>query len=262
MRDTNETRGSLSARLPQGGQQTDDAPPSMRHLIESSGVPFAAVEYARRRPVFHQGDACGDLIYIERGAVMLAVSLRSGKEAICGVLGVGAFLGEEALMGQSVRRHSAIALTPTTALVIAKPHMLRLVHTQPAIADRFIKHLIARNARLEVDLTDQLLYPAEQRLAHTLLALGGCDETRPRRCVLPDISQEALAEMVGTTRSRVNGFLARFKRAGFIEKDRGHLYVCAYRVPAGWKGSRPVDAGSSAVSPSFTSDESRWLRAG
>jgi CRP-like cAMP-binding protein len=118
-------------------------------------------------------------------------------------------------------------MTATEVLVVAKTQMLRLLRTQPAFADEFIAHMLERNTRLEADLTCQLLHSCEERLARTLLVLGGCDEQRPCRCVLPHVSQEIIAEMVGTTRSRVNAFMGKFKRLGFIEEDGGVFEINA-----------------------------------
>lgn len=197
----------------------------VRDLLESSEIPFSAAKYSRRTAIFRQGEFSDDVLHIESGGVLLAVSTRSGKEGISGVLGAGAFLGEEMLAGSSLRRQTAIALIATEVLVIAKAHMRRLLRAQPAIADRFIGHLVTRKIRLEADLTNQILCSAEQRLAHTLLVLAGCDLRRPRRGALPRISQEIIAEMVGTTRSRVNGFMGKFKETGSIQEDGGVLYV-------------------------------------
>lgn len=258
----NETRDSVLGSLSRTHTQNDRTTWKMRDLLEASAIPFATAEYAPRQAIFHQGDTSDDVLHIEDGSVLLAVSTRSGKEAICGVLGTGAFLGEETLRGRPVRRRSAIALTFTKVLVIAKPHLLRLLRTQPVIADRFIEHLLTRETRLEEDLTDQLLYPAAQRLARTLLVLAGCDAWRPCRGVLPDISQETMAKIVGTTRSRVNAFIGKFKSVGFIEEDDGQLYVCTSRLPNFRSGYRAVArAVSAAVSPASTPKASRWRRA-
>jgi CRP/FNR family cyclic AMP-dependent transcriptional regulator len=263
MRTTNDTRGSLLGRVVRAQPEDHRTRLNMRYLLESSGVPFRSAQYARRRAIFRQGDPSEYVFHIESGAVLLAVSAHSGQEAICGVLGSGAFLGEEALIGQSVQRQSAIALKATEVLVIAKAHMLRLLHTQPALADRFIEYLLTRKTRLEVDLADQLLYHAEERLAHTLLVLAGCDAWRPCRSMLPDISQEIIAEMVGTTRSRVNAFMGKFKRVGFIEEDDGKLYINTGRLPAVCGDLRPL-AGvvSPIVPPAVASEENPLRRAG
>lgn len=221
--------------------QKNRRPSSVRTLLESTETPFSVADYRRRAVIFIQGAACDSVMHIEKGRVRLAVTAPSGKEAICGFLGTGAFLGEEALGRHAGRRQTAIAMTATEVLVVAKAQMIQLLGTQPAIADRFIAHLLARNTRLEADLTDQLLYSSEQRLAHTLLVLANCDERRPCRGVLPNVSQEIIAEMVGTTRSRVNFFMGKFKKLGFIEEDGGVLQVNSSRLHILDDGIPPVE---------------------
>jgi CRP-like cAMP-binding protein len=157
--------------------------------------------------------------------VELAVAAPSGRDAICGLLNEGAFLGEEVLAGSVARPCSATALIPTEVLAVTKTDMLRLLGTQQAFAERFIAHSVGRTARLEADLTDQLLYPCENRLARVLLTLAEYDEQRPLRCPLPDVSQEFIARMVGTTRSRVNQFLGKFKKLGYVEDHGGVLQI-------------------------------------
>ena len=206
-------------------QRRNDRPMNVRALLESLGTPFTIARYRPREALFRQGDACESVMYIEKGRVWLAVTTPSGQEAISGLLAAGAFLGEEALSGDVVRRQTAIAMTGTDVLVVAKAEMIRLLRTQQPFAERFIAHVLERKIRLEADLSDQLLYSSEQRLAHTLLVLAGCDERRPCRCVLPDVSQEIIAEMVGTTRSRVNTFMGKFKKLGFIDDAGGVVHV-------------------------------------
>ena len=205
--------------------QNDRHPRDVRALLEATQTTFSAAGYEPRAVIFLQGDPCDSVMHIEKGCVRLAVTARSGKEATCGLLGTGAFLGEEALGGQAVRRQTATAMTATEVLVVAKAQMIWLLRTQPAVADRFIAHILARNIRLEADLTDQLLNSSEQRLARTLLVLADCDERRPSRRVLPRVSQQIIAEMIGTTRSRVNAFMGKFKKLGFIEENGGVLLV-------------------------------------
>lgn len=205
--------------------QNDDRPWNMRALLESTGTPFAVAAYEPRAVIFFQGDASDGVMHIERGRVRLAVTTPGGKEAICGLLDTGGFLGEEALNGVRVRPHTATAMTPTEVLVVAGAQMNRLLRAERAIADRFIAHIIARNTRLEADLTDQILNSAEQRLARTLLVLADCDASHPSRPVLPEVSQEIIAEMVGTTRSRVNALMGKFKKLGSLEEDGGILRV-------------------------------------
>ena len=212
--------------------QNDRYPWNVRALLESTATPFTIADHGPRTAIFRQGDPCDSVMHIERGRVWLAVTAHSGKEAICGLLDTGAFLGEEALSGCGERRQSATAMAATQVLVVAKAHMIQLLRTQSEILDRFIAHLFARNLRLETNLTDQLLYRSEQRLTHVLLVLANCDERRPRRCALPDLSQEIIAEMVGTTRSRVNAFMGKFKKCGFIEEHSGVLHVNPARLHA------------------------------
>ena len=206
-------------------QRRNDRPLNVRALLESTGTPFTVAHYPPRATLFLQGDACESVMYIEKGRVWLAVTTPDGKEGICGVLAAGAFWGDEVLAGHALRRQTATAMTATEVLVVPKAQMIQLLRTQRTIADRFIAHILERKTRLEADLSDQLLYSSERRLAHTLLLLAGCDERRPCRCVLPDVSQETIAEMVGTTRSRVNLFMGRFKKLGFIEDAGGVIHV-------------------------------------
>jgi CRP/FNR family cyclic AMP-dependent transcriptional regulator len=218
----------------------DHGPLNVRTLLESTGTPFRVARFPRRAALFVQGDACDSVMHIEKGRVWLAVTTAGGKQAICGLLEAGAFLGEDVLAGHVVQRHTAIAMTATEVLVVAKAHVSRLLRTQPAFADRLIAHILARSVRLEADLTDQLLYSSEQRLAHTLLALAGCDERHPCRCALPDVSQEVIAEMVGTTRARVNAFMGKFKKRGFIEEEDGVLHVNRSPLQARFGSGVPV----------------------
>ena len=227
--------------------QSDSDPWDVRALLESSATPFTIADYEPRAAIFRQGEACGSVMHIESGRVWLAVTARSGKQAICGLLGTGAFLGEEALVGRGERRQSATAMTATQILVVAKAHMIRLLRMQPGLMDRFIAHLLARNTRLEHALTEQLLYSSEQRLAHLLLVLAGCDPRRPQRYALPDLPQEIMAEMVGTTRSRVNFFMGKFKRLGFIEEHGGVLHVSPAGLHVVDDGDRHTSCAAAAA---------------
>ncbi len=171
--------------------------------------------------LFAQGDRADSVIYVQKGAVKLSVVSRGGREAVVAMLGPGDFVGESALAGQRLRIATATAVVPTTVLVIEKRKMQRVLHTERGMADRFIAYVLARNIRVEADLVDQLFNRSEKRLARTLLLLAryGRDETPS--LVLPRVSQEVLAEMVGTTRSRVNLFMNKFRRLGFIEYNGG-----------------------------------------
>jgi CRP/FNR family cyclic AMP-dependent transcriptional regulator len=248
--------------------QSDHYPWNVRALLESTATPFTIADYGPRTAIFRQGDPCDGVMHIEKGRVWLAVTAHSGKEAILGLLEAGAFLGEEALVGCGERRHSATAMNATQVLVVAKAHMIRLLRTQPELLDRFFVHLLARRTSLEETLSEQLLYSTEQRLAHALLVLTQCDERRRRHHALPDLSQEIIAKIVGTTRSRVNILMGQFKRLGFIEENSGVLHVNPGRLdrlgqPARQRrlhqvhdGDRPVSIGAHpAIPPAQESEE-------
>jgi CRP-like cAMP-binding protein len=174
--------------------------------------------------IFSQGDAADSVMYIQEGTVKLSVLSYRGKEAVLAMIGPGTFFGEQALVGQPTRLQAATAMTPTTVLIVPKSQMLRLLHHQSALSDRFITHMLARNIRIEEDLVDQLFNNSEKRLARTLLLLARYGKPDHADYVLPRISQETLAEMIGATRSRVNFFMNKFKKLGFIE-DNGGLKV-------------------------------------
>ncbi len=169
-------------------------------------------------------------MYVERGCIWLSVTAPSGREGIVGLLETGAFLGEEALGGVSVRQNTATAMTAAEVLVVTPAQMQRLLRTQRAVSDRFVAHVLARHIHLEADLTDQLLHSSEERLARTLLLLAGCDERDARRGVLPHVSQEAIANMVGTTRPRVNALMGKFKKLGLLEDAGGVIQVHPARL--------------------------------
>jgi CRP-like cAMP-binding protein len=190
-------------------------------FLDSAGVARTIVEYRRADVIFTQGDPCESVLYIQKGGVKLSMLSKMGREAVVAMLGPGDFFGEGCLAGQPVRMGSAIAITGSTILFVDKDEMVRLLHQQHALSDRFIAHMLARNSRIEADLVDQLFNSSEKRLARTLLLLAryGTQDTPVR--VVPKISQETLAEMVGTTRSRVNFFMNKFKRLGFIDYKDG-----------------------------------------
>ena len=190
-------------------------------FLESTGLGKRVVTYTRKEIVFSQGDPSTSVMYVQSGGIRLSVLSHSGKEAIIATLGPGDFLGEGALAGHPVRLETARATATTTVLVVPKRQMIRLLHRHRTFSDRFIAHMLVRNARLEADLVDHLFNSSEKRLARTLLLLARYGKgDRPQR-VLPKISQETLAEMVGTTRSRVNFFMNKFKSLGFIEYNGG-----------------------------------------
>jgi CRP-like cAMP-binding protein len=190
-------------------------------FLDSAGVQRKVVTYERGGVIFSQGDACESVLYIQLGGVKLSVVSKAGREAVVAMLGPGEFFGEGCLAGQPVRMGMATATRASTILLVEKAQMVRLLHKQHALSDRFIAHMLARNIRIEEDLIDQLFNSSEKRLARTLLLLAryGKPDT-PVRAV-PPISQTTLAEMVGTTRSRVNFFMKKFQRLGFIDYTDG-----------------------------------------
>jgi CRP-like cAMP-binding protein len=192
-----------------------------RAFLESSGVARTIVDYRRADAIFTQGELCDHVMYIQKGGVKLSVLSKAGREAVVAMLGPGEFFGEGCLAGQPVRMGTATATTDSTILLIEKDQMVRLLHKQHALSDRFIAHMLARNTRIEEDLIDQLFNSSEKRLARTLLLLARYGKhDKPARAV-PPISQATLAEMVGTTRSRVNFFMKKFQRLGFIDYADG-----------------------------------------
>jgi CRP/FNR family cyclic AMP-dependent transcriptional regulator len=190
-------------------------------FLDSAGIAKKIVAYRRACVIFTQGDPCKDVLYIQTGGVKLSVVSNAGREAVVAMLGTGEFFGEGCLAGQSHRRASATATTDSTILLIDKDRMVRMLHKHRALSNRFIAHMLARNIRIEEDLIDQLFNSSEKRLARTLLLLARYGKAdKPVRGILP-ISQETLAEMVGTTRSRVNFFMKKFQRLGFIDYTDG-----------------------------------------
>jgi CRP-like cAMP-binding protein len=190
-------------------------------FLDSTGVARKVVDFRKHTTVFAQGEAATHVVYIQHGGVKLSVVNETGREAIVAMLGPGDFFGEGCLAGQPKRMGSAIAITPTTALVIDKNEMIRVLHAEHAFSDRFITYMLSRNIRIEEDLVDQLFNSTEKRLARTLLLLARYGKDDEPQNVLPKISQETLAETIGATRSRVNLFMNKFKKLGFIKYNGG-----------------------------------------
>ena len=190
-------------------------------FLDSAGVARKVVEFQRNATIFAQGDPSKHVMYIQMGSVKLSVVNEVGKEAVVAMLGPGDFFGEGCLAGQKVCMGTATASTPTTVLAIERVEMARVLHGEHEFSDRFIKYMLSRNIRVEADLVDQLFNSTEKRLARTLLLLARYGrEGQPQR-VLAKISQETLAEMIGTSRSRVNMFMNKFKKLGFIHSNGG-----------------------------------------
>jgi CRP/FNR family transcriptional regulator, cyclic AMP receptor protein len=179
------------------------------------------VSFQKKDTIFAQGDACDVVFYIQNGKVRLTVVSKTGQEATIGILGEGDFFGEGGLAGQPLRMGSATAMTDCTVLRIDKKAMMRALHQEHALSDLFVAYLLTRNIRYEEDLVDQLFNSSEKRLARILLLLAHFGKEGVPETVVPKISQETLAEMIGTTRSRVSFFMNRFRKLGFIHYNGG-----------------------------------------
>jgi CRP-like cAMP-binding protein len=200
-----------------------------------SGLILAAIAegsrtmlFSRKETIFAQGDIADAVFYLQTGNVRLAVVSKNGKEATIAILSAGSFFGEGSLAGQSLRMGSAIAMTDCSVLRIEKKDMIQALHREHTISDMFVAYLLVRNIRYEEDLVDQLFNSSEKRLARVLLMLARFGKESVPETVIPKISQETLAEMVGTTRSRVNFFMNRFRKMGFIHypgREEGALQV-------------------------------------
>jgi CRP/FNR family transcriptional regulator, cyclic AMP receptor protein len=190
-------------------------------FLDSAGVAKKVAEFRRKETIFSQGDPSKNVLYLQKGGVKLSVVNEVGKEAVVAILGPGDFFGEGCLAGQTICMGTATAITPTTVLVIEKSEMIRVLHAEHALSDRFISYMLGRNIRIEEDLIDQLFNSSEKRLARTLLLLARYGKQDQPQKMLPKVSQEMLAEMVGTTRSRVNFFMNKFRKLGFIHYNGG-----------------------------------------
>ena|SRR5579884_4177 len=177
------------------------------------------LKFAGNEAIFRQGDVANAVFYLQEGRVKLTVVSKQGKEAIIALLEEGSFFGEGCLVGQRVRMSSATAMGSATVVSITKESMVRLLHKQPDFAEAFISYLVLRNTRIEEDLVDQLFNSAEKRLARTLLLLARYGKESKPEPIIPKVSHETLAEMVGTTRSRITFFMNRFKKMGFVDYD-------------------------------------------
>ncbi|HSZ18635.1 MAG TPA: Crp/Fnr family transcriptional regulator [Candidatus Acidoferrum sp.] len=193
-------------------------------FLQSAGLGRKVVRFQRNQTVFAQGDPATSVIYVQEGGVKLTVVNNYGKEAVVAIHGPGDFLGEGCLGGQSICVATATAIAPTTALVIQKREMIRALREEHEFSDRFVTYVLLRNIRVEADLVDQLFNSSEKRLARTLLLLARYGRDEQPQKVVAQISQQSLAEMIGTTRSRVNFFMNKFRKLGFI-KYNGGLHV-------------------------------------
>jgi len=190
-------------------------------FLKSAGAARRVATYQEEQVVFSQGQPSDTVFYVQKGEIKISVLSRGGKEAVVAMLGPDDFFGEGALTGQSIRIGTATATMTTTVLVIEKGAMLRLLHDEPTFSDRFISYMLVRNLRIEADLVDHLFNSSEKRLARTLLLLARYGDQAGAERKIPKISQETLAEMIGTTRSRVNFFMNKFRDLGFIKYNGG-----------------------------------------
>ena len=181
--------------------------------------------FAKKETIFSQGDSSDAVFYIQEGKVKLTVVSKIGKEATIGILNEGAFFGEGCLTGQPIRLCSATAMTDCSVMRIEKKAMIEVLHREHAFSDLFVAYLLARNIRYEEDLVDQLFNSSEKRLARILLLLAHFGKDGVPETVIPKISQETLAEMIGTTRSRVSFFMNRFRKLGFVDYDESGFQV-------------------------------------
>ena len=215
-----------SVKAPRSSQKANSGKPAfdVKLFLDSAGLGRKVSKFRAKETLFAQGDAAMHVLYIQEGGVKLTVVNESGKEAVVSILGPGDFLGEGCLAGQTVCIATATAVSATTVLVIEKREMIRALHEEHEFSDRFIAHMLGRNIRVEEDLIDQLFNSSEKRLARTLLLLARYGAPGNPKTVLPKVSQETLAEMIGTTRSRVNFFMNKFRKLGFIEYN-GEIHV-------------------------------------
>jgi CRP-like cAMP-binding protein len=188
-------------------------------------------EYDKDQMVFAQGDVANAIFFLQKGRVKLTVVSNSGKEAVVALLGVGDFFGEGCLARQTLRISTATAMEACSIMMLEKPRMIRVLHEEPAFSELFIAHLLSRSIRVEEDLVDQLFNSSEKRLARVLLLLANFGKEGAPEPVIAKISQETLAEMIGTTRSRVSFFMNKFRRLGFIDyKDRLEVHSSLLNV--------------------------------
>ncbi len=214
---------AISAKVLRSLKKTNLGTPvfDVKLFLDSAGLGRRVAKFRRKETVFTQGDPAKQVMYIQEGGAKLTVVNKTGKEAIVAILGPGDFLGEGCLAGQSNYLVTATTISPTSVLVIERAEMIRALHEEHEFSDRFIAYMLTRNIRVEEDLIDQLFNSSEKRLARTLLLLARYGAPGHPHKALPKVSQEMLAEMIGTTRSRVNLFMNKFRRLGFIGYDGG-----------------------------------------
>jgi CRP/FNR family transcriptional regulator, cyclic AMP receptor protein len=214
-------RKSVKARRSPRKNVSKSSAFDVKLFLDSAGFGRKVSKFRAKEEVFAQGAPATKVIYIQEGRVKLTVVNETGKEGVIAILGAGDFLGEGCLAGQSICMATATTMSPTTALVIAKNEMLRVLHAEHEFSDRFIEYMLARNIRVEADLVDQLFNSTEKRLARTLLLLARYGEEDQPDKLLPKVSQEMLAEIIGATRPRVSFFMNKFRKLGLIQYNGG-----------------------------------------
>jgi CRP/FNR family cyclic AMP-dependent transcriptional regulator len=203
--------------MPPRGKSSFD----LRAFLAKVGLPGTAMEFGNGQTIFSQGEPAKTLFYIQKGGAKLSVLSGHGKEAVIAILDTDTFFGEGCLAGQRVRMASATAVGPSTMLRIEQKGMMRVLHDQHTLSDVFIRHMLLRTIRVEADLVDQLFNSSEKRLARALLLIAHYGSPGKPKTDIPKISQETLAEMIGTTRARVSFFMNRFRKLGFIDYNGG-----------------------------------------
>jgi CRP/FNR family cyclic AMP-dependent transcriptional regulator len=194
------------------------APPfDTQAFLAKVGEGHTIAEYAKNQPVYSQGDPADAIFYIQKGKVKLTVVSKGGKEAVIGLLGLHDFFGEGCLSGQQLRMATAAAMSDSTIVRLDKAGTIRVLHEEPSFSELFLSYLLSRNIRLEEDLVDQLFNSSEKRLARVLLLLANFGKEGPPQPVIAKLSQETLAEIIGTTRARVSFFMNKFRKLGLIE---------------------------------------------
>src|SRR5882762_8740032 len=221
------TPGRRSVKVRRSAKKANSRSPAFdaQSFLDSAGLGRKVGKFRRKETVFAQGDPAQNVMYIQEGGVKLTVVNETGKEAVVAVLGPGDFFGEGCLTGRSICMVTATTIASTTVLVIEKNEMIRVLHEEHEFSDRFITYMLARNARVEEDLIDQLFNSSEKRLARTLLLLARYGARGHPQKVLPKVSQEMLSEMIGTTRPRVNFFMNKFRKLGFIQYNKGEIHI-------------------------------------
>jgi CRP/FNR family transcriptional regulator, cyclic AMP receptor protein len=197
----------------------------LKLFLDSAGLGRTVAKFETKETVFSQGEPARNVMYLQEGGVKLTVVNEVGKEAVVAILGPNDFFAEGCLAGQTICMATATAIAPTTVLVIEKKEMIRALHEEHEFSDRFIAYMLARNVRVEEDLIDQLFNSSEKRLARTLLLLARYGAEGQPEKMLPKVSQEMLAEMIGATRSRVNFFMNKFRKLGFIQYNNSEIHI-------------------------------------